>query len=327
MKSVFVFGDAILDHDVFVRPVGIVKAENVIAPLMNYDSESYSLGGAGRVAAALSQRSIAAKLFTCYGPMDGGDQFAATAAEVGVSLGTFSHKRRGVSIKKRIWECGPPYRPLMRIDRDAYQPWTGVDSAQLTDIADVSADEVACIVVVSHDKGCCGSVFKHALMEYAGQFKPPVLVDPGKDDELAAYGGPRTIFKLNAKQAQRFAATKMPTLKVFNWETLQPEEVYFDLLQRVERAMCDFEQGGIWLTLGPGGMLFSRRGMEPIRVRHANAEALPVVDTCGAGDAAMAHLARIITVEAFDDVDHMNDLITSSNYAALEACRMWRWQR
>ncbi len=324
MKSVYVFGDAILDHDTFVRPVGIVKSESMIAPCVDYCHDVYSLGGAGRVAAKLASRQkYRVAFFTCYGHSGLGRDFVRTAEEYGVRLGPLGQVQRKVSVKHRIWENSTNPRLLLRIDNDEIQQWKRFDSAYLEH---EDLDDAACFVVVSHDKGCCTHEFKQTVVNHATTLHRIVLADPGKDDDFLSYGSPRTIFKLNAHQAQRAAAVKLPTPEVFDWETVQPEEVYFALAARIESVLKDVNCAGIWLTLGPGGMLYLSHGMEPIRVKHSSQES-PVRDSCGAGDAAMAAFAEMIEEADLKDRQRMVNVLSFANSQALAACQCWRWLR
>lgn len=328
MKSVFVFGDAILDHDIFVRLKGTAAAEGLAAPLYSHKDEIYSLGGAGRVAATLAMfPDTQAKLFTCGGQTGSGFMFTQAAERANVRLGLCGNIERGVSLKQRIWDTTDTPRLLMRIDSDERHAWKSFDSAYLDQEDFHDAD---CVAIVSHDKGCCSAEFKQAVMCRAIAANLVVVVDPGKDDELAGYGSQRTVIKLNARQAQRLAATKLPTPEVFDWDTRQSEEVYFELMHRVVRACADVTYAGIWLTLGPGGMMYLRRGTEPtaansLRVRHSGSDT--VVDSCGAGDAAMAAFAATIEDADLDDPVKLLTRVSDANAQAWTACKQWRWLR
>lgn len=324
MKSAYVFGDAILDRDTFVRPVGIVKSESMTAPCVDHCDDVYSLGGAGRVAAMLSMRhKFRVRFFTCYGHDGQGRDFVRTASEYGVILGPLGQVQRKVSVKQRIWENSTPPRLLLRIDDDEIQQWKRFDSAYLEH---EDLDNAACFVVVSHDKGCCTPEFKNCVVNNATTLQRILLVDPGKDDDFLSYSSPRTIFKLNAQQAQRASAVKLPTPQVFDWETVQPEEVYFALAARIESVLNDVNWAGIWLTLGPGGMLYLGHGMEPIRIKHPSPDG-QVLDSCGAGDAAMAAFAEMSQEVDLRDRDRMGNILTFANSQALAACQRWRWLR
>ena len=113
---------------------------------------------------------------------------------------------------------------------------------------------------------------------------------------------------------------------MFDWNTLQSEEVYYELAGRVEKALYEIRTAGIWLTLGPGGMLYLRNGMDPIRIKCSN-NVHPIVDSCGAGDAAMAQFASSIHDDDLADRERLSQRVSAANDAALAACQTWRWLR
>lgn len=324
MNEVHVFGDAILDHDVYVTPNGSVSSEDKTALHLIRTGDVDSLGGAGRVASLLAKAGCEVKFFTHFGGFYE-ERFRLTAECAGLRLPlaqTPEHApERAVTLKQRFWG-GRPGRMLFRVDHDGQSRWTNVDTTRLQ-----RHEPGHVLLVVDHNKGFCSYEMKKALINFSQSEarQQVLLVDPGNDNEARDYGSPYTVYKMNAKQAQRLAATVSPTKKIFDWDERQPDEVYYELLERVLPALKG-SWAGVWLTLGPGGMLYRSaiHGHAPIRPKCDDRE---IIDTCGAGDAAMAWFAARITTNKLTECRTLYNLINEANEAAHAACTVRRTER
>lgn len=329
-RTIAVFGDAILDRDVFVQPFGTVPSNGMLATRARHLGERTSLGGAGRVAVELSRRGRDVCLYTLRGRDEYSRKFSSLAEEAHVELCLRPDVTgRTVSVKHRYWaaygEGDVDSTLMLHVDQDATQVWSAVETAMFRRY---SPDEAQISVIVDHSKGFCSAEMRTEVMRFAEENNHIVLVDPGDLDNLSPYSSRHVIFKLNARQAQCYLAKHTRTPQIFSWDERQPEETYYDLMNRMLNSLsaheCEF--GGLWLTLGPGGMLYATETVELLRIR-TSSPPTRVRDTCGAGDKALAVFASSISRSIFTDKARLEALLTESNSAASCACEMPRWTR
>lgn len=330
MKTVCVFGDAIIDRDVFVRITGSAGSEGVTAHQGDWEREHLSLGGAGRAASIVAKTDKA----MLYAPIGGSHtgMFDDIARGLNVELPLMARVGRdGITFKHRIWDSTRPTDPrlLLRYDQNEYVSWDEKTSAQVYD--DLIPDD-AVLCVVDHGKGCCNTEMKRAVMKLVDSKKRLLIVDPGKDTDLIGYTSPTTIFKFNGQQAQRYCAMKMPTPKVYAWDKPQPEEDYIMILDRLVAALRGIVYGGLCLTLGGGGMIYAIIKDQEIYGRHFRCKVLGVTsesvkDTCGAGDAVMASLACNTTAADLTEHNAMETIAYAANKAGYTSCFSYRMDR
>ncbi len=330
MKTVCVFGDPIVDRDIYVKPQGSAGSEGLTALFASWQREHYSLGGAGRVASIIAKQDKAMLYASVGGPA--ADIFETAARGLNVELPLLTHVGRdGLTFKNRIWDATQPAAPrlLMRYDQDAFTSWSTRDSAQTYD--DLIPDD-AVLCVVDHGKGCCNHEMKQAVMKLVDAKKRVLIVDPGKDTDLIGYTSPTTIFKFNGQQAQRYCATKFATRKIYDWDQAQPEEDYIETLDRLVAALKGIVYGGLCITFGAGGLIYAIIENQEIRHRHFRCkvlgmEAADVRDTCGAGDAVMASLALNTSAGDLQSHTAMETIANTANKAGYTACLSHRMDR
>lgn len=322
MNPVFLFGDSILDRDVFVS-VSDRGSEDSLAPLVVQQNEKYSMGGVGRVAASVRRFGSSAHLFVPIGNGEFDREYARRVAASGAELQLKPQPNFSVSVKNRFWTV-PEQRMILRHDADVRSYW---DERETQALLHFCPGRNSLFCVVDHDKGFCNSEFMAAIMDHVGRRGNFCVVDPGNKDYLSRYAGKSTVFKFNAMQAQRFAATQLPTPKIFCGQEPQERTNYFELNARMLSAFerSKIEYAAFWITLGPGGCIWQQPDRDPVYVPACRDHA--IVDTCGAGDEALASFVVGFEPSMLADKDRIRSLLAECNERAAIACSRKRFER
>lgn len=322
MSYTLVIGDLILDETMHVDIKGM-SVEGKEALVAAYHNTTYSLGGAGNVAANLAQlgtETLLASALACLGPKAG--VLRKLVSECG------PHRTRTTfyealwvypTVKTRV--IAGEQRHLLRIDDDHVNGPTHVDFLPLYDDQDLQV-----LVVVDYNKGFFNS---HVLTWLDGLRKArpslPVLVDPGRTGIWEAYAGTQTIFKVNVHQCQMHerahesAGLEMPWPGPYHPDLRYPDTRYIETARRVHRNLLKLGTTFQYLiiTLGAGGMVYVAAAQDPEaqvpEVVHHDVER--VVDVTGAGDTALAALAH--SVHRFGtDRQHLRDAVWLADKAS-----------
>src|SRR5262245_4802040 len=126
-RRIVVWGDVMLDRYLWGR-VDRISPEAPV-PVVEIERETFSLGGAGNVAANLRALGAAARLVAVGGEDADGTQLLATLEERGVDVaGVVRDAGRPTTVKTRVIAHS---QQVVRTDREARAPFDGSPGAAL----------------------------------------------------------------------------------------------------------------------------------------------------------------------------------------------------
>jgi len=269
---VLVCGDVILDRYFFGKVERISPEAPV--PVFEIERTTYSLGGAGNVAANLACLGCQVELFSVVGEDDKGKIFLDLANNLGIGTsGVLTDPKRPTTIKTRIIAQA---QQLLRIDREIRKPLSVEIRSKLQRVYQSMLEDVHGVILSDYAKGMFLSEgFTSWLIGEARVKDKPVFVDP-KSENLKKY---------------EFATTITPNLKEFRsvakFEGLNPEDLEGSSQELVKRFNLEF----LVVTLGKDGIFL----YQPEKgSRRFPARAREVYDVSGAGDTTIASLCAFL---------------------------------
>lgn len=274
-RRVAVLGDCMLDRYLWGRVERISPEAPV--PVVEVESESFSLGGAGNVAVNLAALGARPCLIAVIGADDDGRSLAAALRERGVEAGALvTDDTRPTTVKTRIIAHS---QQVVRADRESRADLAGAALERL--IAAMEQELPACeaLVVSDYGKGVIHPRTLEAALGIARARGIPVCVDP-KESHIDSYRGV-SILTPNQHEAGYVQGRRIV-------DAASLAEVGWGLQKRLDAE-------AVLVTRGPGGMsLFERGGSQT----DLPTVAREVYDVTGAGDTVVSVVALALAAGA-----------------------------
>ena len=274
-RRILVLGDLMLDRYLWGRVERISPEAPV--PVVEIERESFTLGGAGNVAANLRSLGAQAVLAGVVGSDADGETLRRTLGERGVDTRlVIADPERPTTVKTRIIAHS---QQVVRADRESRADIGGHARAQLLD--GLSEELARCdgMIVSDYGKGVITAAVLERAIGDAHTRGVHVSVDP-KESHIDAY---RSVGILTPNQ---YEAGGVMGRRIVDEASLL--EVGWGLQKRLDA-------GAVLVTRGPQGMsLFERGG----RSTHLPTVAREVYDVTGAGDTVVSVVALALAAGA-----------------------------
>jgi D-beta-D-heptose 7-phosphate kinase/D-beta-D-heptose 1-phosphate adenosyltransferase len=267
-RSVLVVGDLMLDHFVIGR-VDRISPEAPV-PVVQFDHESFRLGGAANVANNLAALGGKVEIAGVVGSDPEGSRLTAALRTAGIGIGgVIADKDRCTTRKLRV--VTTRNQQVARIDYECDRPIAGeLEAALVKRIRDAAA-RADVVLISDYQKGTITATTARAAIAAATAKGVPSLVDP-KVPHIDYYAGAGLI------TPNHHEAEAVTLQRIRNAEEARTAAGKFR-----ERAACD----SVLITRGEHGMwLLSADGEYDLP-----AEAREVSDVTGAGDTVIAAIA------------------------------------
>lgn len=265
--TVVVIGDVMLDQYIW----GEVSRISPEAPvqIVRVARKTYTLGGAGNVAANLAGLGCKCVCIGLCGQDEPGRELRRTFADLPISVSLLEEPGRPTTVKSRVMGRG---QQLLRLDEE--------DTARIGDaavgrmleefLAHLSDADV--VICSDYGKGVFAGMLAYEIISACRARNIPVLVDP-KGGDWTRYQGATCI----TPNTSEF-------LQVAQFDPADER----DLDARAATAINAFSLDQLLVTRGPKGLSLFVRGQDPWRIK---AEAREVFDVSGAGDTVIATYA------------------------------------
>jgi len=267
-RAILILGDLMLDHFVIGRVERISPEAPV--PVVQFDHESFRLGGAANVANNVAALGGTVEIAGLVGNDPEGSRLVAGLREAGIGTSAvIADVGRCTTRKLRV--VTTRNQQVARIDYECDTPGTGdVESALERKVKDAAAH--ADVVLISdYQKGSVTRATAQAAISGAKAKGVPVLVDP-KVPHIDYYAG-ASLITPNHHEAEAVTLLRIRSAA----EARAAAQRFRD------RAQCD----SVLITRGEHGMwLLARDGEFDLP-----AEAREVSDVTGAGDTVIAAMA------------------------------------
>ncbi|MGH7730961.1 MAG: D-glycero-beta-D-manno-heptose-7-phosphate kinase [Candidatus Eiseniibacteriota bacterium] len=274
-RRLLVLGDLMLDRYLWGR-VDRISPEAPV-PVVEVERETFTLGGAGNVAANLQALGAEPVLVGAVGEDEEGARLMETLRQRGVPVeGVVRDPSRPTTVKTRIIAHA---QQVVRADRESRADLDGPALAALT--GRLEAEIVRCegMVVSDYGKGVITGRSLERALSLARARKLAVSVDP-KESHIDAYRGV-TILTPNQHEAGYMQGRRIV-------DDASLKEVGWGLQKRLDAE-------AVLVTLGAEGMsLFEKGG----RYTHLPTVAREVYDVTGAGDTVVSVVALALAAGA-----------------------------
>jgi D-beta-D-heptose 7-phosphate kinase/D-beta-D-heptose 1-phosphate adenosyltransferase len=267
-RTVLILGDLMLDHFVIGR-VDRISPEAPV-PVVQFDHESYRLGGAANVAHNVAALGGRVEIGGLVGNDAEGSRLVGDLREAGIgTAAVLADAGRCTTRKLRV--VTTRNQQVARIDYECDTPAAGALEAELVKKIVEAVAHADVVLISDYQKGAVTKTTAQAAIAAARDRGIPALVDP-KVPHIDYYAG-ATLVTPNHHEAEAVTLLRIRTA-----------EEARDAAQRFRaRAQCDAVlitrgEHGMWL-LGPDGEF------------DLPAEAREVSDVTGAGDTVIAAMA------------------------------------
>ena len=267
-RTVLVIGDLMLDHFVIGR-VDRISPEAPV-PVVQFDHESFRLGGAANVANNLAALGGQVEIAGVVGSDPEGSRLTAALRTAGIGIGgVIADKDRCTTRKLRV--VTTRNQQVARIDYECDRAVDGELETELVKKIRAAAAHVDVVLISDYQKGTITRTTASAAIEAAKAKRIPSLVDP-KVPHIDYYAGAGLI------TPNHLEAEAVTLQRIRNAEEARSAAVKFR-----ERAACD----SVLITRGEHGMWL----LGPDGEYDLPAEAREVSDVTGAGDTVIAGIA------------------------------------
>jgi D-beta-D-heptose 7-phosphate kinase/D-beta-D-heptose 1-phosphate adenosyltransferase len=267
-RTVLILGDLMLDHFVIGR-VDRISPEAPV-PVVQFDHESYRLGGAANVAHNVATLGGRVEIAGLVGNDAEGSRLIGELREAGIGTGAvLADAGRCTTRKLRV--VTTRNQQVARIDYETDTPAQGAIEAELVKKVAEAAAHADIILVSDYQKGAVTRATAQAAIQAAAERRIPSLVDP-KVPHVDCYAG-ASVVTPNHHEAEAVTLMRIRTA----------DEARAAAQRFRARAQCDAVlitrgEHGMWL-LGPDGEC------------DLPAETREVSDVTGAGDTVIAAMA------------------------------------
>ena len=267
-RSVLILGDLMLDHFVIGR-VDRISPEAPV-PVVQFDHESYRLGGAANVAHNVAALGGRVEIAGLVGNDAEGARLVGELREAGIgTAAVLADAGRCTTRKLRV--VTTRNQQVARIDYECDTPVQGTIETELVKKIGESAGHADVILISDYQKGAVTKATAQAAIAAASDRGIPSLVDP-KVPHIDYYAG-ASLVTPNHHEAEAVTLMRIRTA----------EEARAAAQRFRARAMCD----SVLVTRGEHGMwLLGVEGEFDLP-----AEAREVSDVTGAGDTVIAAMA------------------------------------
>ena len=267
-RSILVVGDLMLDHFVIGR-VDRISPEAPV-PVVQFDHESFRLGGAANVAHNLAALGGTVEIAGVVGSDAEGSRLTAALRTAGIGIGgVIADKDRCTTRKLRV--VTTRNQQVARIDYECDRAVGGDLEAALVKKVRAAAAHAHVVLISDYQKGTITAGTANAAIDAATAKGIPSLVDP-KVPHIDYYAGAALITP-NHHEAEAVTLQRIRSA----------DEARSAAAKFRQRAGCD----SVLITRGEHGMwLLSPEGEYDLP-----AEAREVSDVTGAGDTVIAAIA------------------------------------
>jgi D-glycero-beta-D-manno-heptose-7-phosphate kinase len=274
-RRLVVWGDLMLDRYLWGR-VDRISPEAPV-PVVEIERETFSLGGAGNVAANLRALGAEAVLVGALGTDPDGDLLMEALAARGIETGRIAREpSRPTTVKTRVIAHS---QQVVRTDREIRGDLDGAPGAALARALDEELARADGLIVSDYGKGVITAAGIEAALRAALRRGIHVSVDP-KESHIDAYRG-ASILTPNQHEAGGVMGRRIV-------DEASLLAVGRGLLERVQAK-------AVLITRGADGMsLFEASG----RVTHLPTAAREVYDVTGAGDTVVSVVALALAAGA-----------------------------
>ena len=274
-RSVLVIGDLMLDHFVIGR-VDRISPEAPV-PVVQFDHESFRLGGAANVANNLAALGGKVEIAGVVGSDPEGSRLTAALRTAGIGIGgVIADKDRCTTRKLRV--VTTRNQQVARIDYECDRPIEGDLEAALVKRIREAAARADVVLISDYQKGTITALSARAAIDAAKAKQIPSLVDP-KVPHIDYYSGAGLI------TPNHHEAEAVTLQRIRNAEEARAAAGKFRA-----RATCD----SVLITRGEHGMWLSSEAADG----SIPAAAREVSDVTGAGDTVVATLALALAAGA-----------------------------
>jgi D-glycero-beta-D-manno-heptose-7-phosphate kinase len=267
-RSVLVVGDLMLDHFVIGR-VDRISPEAPV-PVVQFDHESYRLGGAANVANNVAALGGRVEIAGLVGNDDQGARLLGALRTAGIGIGSvIADKGRCTTRKLRV--VTTRNQQVARIDYECDGAAQGELEAALVKKIREAASHADVVLISDYQKGAITSATAQATIESAAAKGVPSLVDP-KVPHIEFYAGADLI------TPNHHEAEAVTLQRIRSSEDARSAAQRFRERARCRNVLITRGEHGMWL-LGPDGEF------------DLPAEAREVSDVTGAGDTVIATIA------------------------------------
>jgi D-glycero-beta-D-manno-heptose-7-phosphate kinase len=193
-----VLGDVMLDR--YLWGMANRLSPEAAVPVVDFESQSDCLGGAGNVAANLTALGAHVELFGVVGGQRragkrtaddaAGSALRACLREARIGdRGVLAVARRITTVKTRVIAR---HQQIVRIDHERGEPLAPEPEEALFRALLASLKGIDALILSDYDKGLVSDAFANRILNACHRFKVPVFVKP-KTTRLYAYRGARVI--------------------------------------------------------------------------------------------------------------------------------------
>lgn len=268
--KILVIGDLMVDHYLYGNCNRISPEAPV--PVVEIQSESYTLGGAGNVIKNLRTLGCKPNVISITGDDDNTQIVINELAGIEVDTkNVFKDARRCTTVKTRVLAVN---HQLIRLDREIPCPLDAGTCSNLLNLLEKEIKNTDLVLVSDYNKGLLTPDFLKGIFEICNREKVMSIVDP-KGLDFSKYRGVN-IIKPNKKEASQ--ATGI---------TITDRATLHNACERIKEITgCD----DVIITMSEEGMAYytgSELSVIPTK-------AIDVIDITGAGDTVLAALGVAI---------------------------------
>lgn len=286
-RNIMVVGDVMLDEYLWGSVRGISPEAPV--PVVQIQSQTYALGGAGNVAANLVGLGSNVRLVGVVGADTQAARLFEILAELPrISMHLYPCQDRPTTTKTRILAHS---QQMLRADREERHSISAEAECNILSCVQENLANFHACVLSDYAKGVLTDTLLTSLIALCNKANVPVIVDP-KGHRYSRYHG-ATVVTPNMAEAN---------LAVEN------EDAHMSLEQVVERLQREVGAAALLITRGPQGMSLFTPDSPPF---HIPTRARVIYDVTGAGDTVVAVLALLLACGM-----DMTSAATLANYAA-----------
>ena len=201
-------GDLMLDRYLYGNAERLSPEAPV--PVLHYQKETFSLGGAGGVAADLAALGAKVRIVGLVGTDDSAERIGNLLRECGCdTTGLLRQGDRPTVCKTRLVGLAQHRHPqqMMRIDFEDQSPVASAWAERVIEAAEKAMEGAELVCIEDYNKGLLAGPVCQAIIAAARRRGLPVLVDPANIPDYSRYRG-ATALKLNRIETEK--ATGMP---------------------------------------------------------------------------------------------------------------------
>lgn len=270
--TMMVVGDIMLDKYVYGKVTRISPEAPI--PILEYEKQSYNLGGAANVAMNISTLGGKALLFGNIGDDTEGKIVENLCTSAGIEITTFTSSNPTI-VKTRFVSHG---QQLLRMDHEAQIVDQGSSLQALISLLKntLTSRKIDGIILQDYNKGVLAPELISWLLEEANKLNIPTYIDPKKDNFFTYKNA--TLVKPNLKES--FEALSIPIVN---------DDKTLTEIAEVLKSKLNADY--IVITRSEKGIL----ALENERVHYIRNQPRSIADVCGAGDTVIATLSMCLS--------------------------------